>query len=141
MRRQPKTTIERVRPDDGELVPRKKSSQIRNVSSSWMRRWSLWLPAIVLFAAVTVQGVNVFREVPKPRALHLERMVPVSAQDWTGRDLPLGPNEFASKAAEKILNYDEVVYREFRRGDVFHHLRCLLGRWQDADQVCRRSYA
>jgi hypothetical protein len=74
---------------------------------------------MVLLAAVTVQGVDVFRDVPKPRGLHLARTIPSSVPGWTGRDLPLGANEFASREAGKILNYDEVVYREFRRGEVF----------------------
>jgi len=82
-------------------------------------RWSLLLPALVLLAAVTVQGVDVFREVPKSRGLHLARTIPESVPGWTGRVLPLGANEFTSKEAEKILNYDEVVYREYRQGDVF----------------------
>jgi len=83
------------------------------------RRWSLVVPAFVFLAAVTVQGVDVFREVPKPRGLHLAQAIPVSVPGWTERDLPLGANEFASKAAERILNYDEAVYREFRQGSVF----------------------
>ena len=91
---------------------------LKNSKPVWWR-WSLVLPAFVLLAAVTVQGVDVFREVPKPRALHLAQTIPASVPGWSGRDLPLGANEFTSKTAEKILNYDEVVYREFRRGDLF----------------------
>ena len=87
---------------------------VRNCTPLW-RRWSLWLPVMVLLAAVSVQAVDVFRQVPKPRASHLAQTVPASTLGWTGRDLPLGANEFASKAAEKTLNYDDVVYREFRR--------------------------
>jgi len=88
-------------------------------SLSLWRRWTLWIPAVVLVAAVSVQAVDVFREVPKPRALHLAQAVPASATGWTGRELPLGANEFAAKAAEKTLNYDEMAYREYRRGGTF----------------------
>jgi hypothetical protein len=35
--------------------------------------------------------------------------------DWTDRDVPLGANEFLVGEAEKILNYDEVLNREYAR--------------------------
>ena len=65
-----------------------------------------------------MQGVDIFREKPKPRAPHLVRTIPASLQGWSVRELSLGANEFVSKEAEKILNFDEVVNREFRRGGV-----------------------
>ena len=87
------------------------------VFQSW--RWSLVLPVLVLFVSVTVQGVNIFHDVPKPRGAHLGKIVPASLPGWSSRDLPLGENEFVTKQAEKILNLDEVMYREFRRGDAY----------------------
>ena len=35
---------------------------------------------------------------------------------WASRDLPLGPSEFLSSEVEKVLNYDEVINREYQRG-------------------------
>jgi hypothetical protein len=45
--------------------------------------------------------------------MHLAQAVPASVPGWNSHDLPLGANEFLSGEAEKILNYDDVVYREF----------------------------
>lgn len=79
------------------------------------RPWSLIIPAAVLGAAVAFQGVNVFRETPKPRAPHLMQAVPKELPGWSGRDVQLGANEFISNEVEKVLNYDEVLYREYGR--------------------------
>ena len=80
------------------------------------KRWSLLLPALVLVVAVAMQGVQVFRETPKPRGPHLARAVPLELAGWTGRVLPLGASEFISGEVEKVLNYDEVLYHEYSRG-------------------------
>ncbi|MCH8475778.1 MAG: hypothetical protein LAT55_11195 [Opitutales bacterium] len=49
---------------------------------------------------------------------HLDDYIPTEVQGWEARDLPLGPNEFASDRAERILKFDEFLYREFTRGDI-----------------------
>jgi hypothetical protein len=85
--------------------------------SGW--RWSLVFPGFVLIASVALQGMSFFHEPPRSRDAHLEQSVPFSIPGWSGRDLPVGANEFISKVAEKTLNYDEVVYREYRRGSMF----------------------
>ena len=85
------------------------------VPRSLWRRWSLVGPAVVLVAAVAVQGLSGFRETPRTRELHLARRVPSAIPGWQGRDVPLGPNEFVANAATKILNYDDYVNREFVR--------------------------
>ena len=79
------------------------------------RPWSLILSGLALAAAVAVQGVNLFRETPKPRDPHLNQSVPLDLPGWSGRDVPLGANEFLSNEAEKVLNYDDVLYREYAR--------------------------
>lgn len=89
---------------------------MKSPAKSGWRRWSLMIPALVLVAAVAVQGMHVFREVPRARGPHLTQAVPASVAGWSSRDLPLGPNEFLSSEAEKILNYDEVLNREYSRG-------------------------
>jgi hypothetical protein len=78
-------------------------------------RWSLVLPGSALMAAVALQGMNLFRETPQARGPHLGQSVPLAVTGWSGRDVPLGANEFLATAAEKVLNYDEIVYREYRR--------------------------
>lgn len=86
---------------------------------NWMWRWSLVIPGFALVAAVALQGMDVFHEKPQSRPSHLSQSVPLTIAGWSERDLPLGANEFVSKAAEKTLNYDEVVYREYRRDGVY----------------------
>ena len=80
---------------------------------SFWRWWPVGLPGTVLAIGIGIQGVPVFRETPHPRAMHLAQAVPASVPGWNSHDLPLGANEFLSGEAEKILNYDDVVYREF----------------------------
>jgi hypothetical protein len=92
---------------------------MKEVKNRLKWRWSLVIPGLVLVTAVALQGMSVFREAPRVRGLHLTQSVPFAIQDWNGRDLPLGANEFVSKVAEKTLNYDEVIYREYRRADAF----------------------
>jgi len=77
-------------------------------------RISLVVPAVALVGAVALQGTHLFREVPKPRDLRLDEAVPIRLEGWDGHDVPLGANEFQSNAVEKVLNYDQVIYREYR---------------------------
>ena len=84
-------------------------------TSVWWKRGSLMLPALVLVFGVAMQGVQIFRETPKPRGPHLTRAVPLDLPGWSGREVPLGPSEFISSEVEKVLNYDEVLYREYSR--------------------------
>lgn len=75
--------------------------------------WSVVVPALVLLAAIAVQGLHIFREVHHGIAPHLARDLPINPAGWTGADKPLGANEFLSDTAEKVLNYDDVVYRAY----------------------------
>jgi hypothetical protein len=81
----------------------------------WWRHGSLLLPAVTLLAALSVQGAHYFREVPQARGPHLADAIPSALPGWVGRDVPLGPNEFVAGEVEKVLNYDEVINREFSR--------------------------
>ena len=80
------------------------------------RPWSLLLPACVLVGALALQGAHLFRETARPRGPHLGQSVPMDLPGWSGREVPLGANEFLSSEVEKVLNYDEVVSREYSRG-------------------------
>jgi hypothetical protein len=81
---------------------------------------SLILPALVLSVAVALQGTHLFRETPRPRDIHLSQAVPSTLPGWEGHDVPLGPNEFVAGEVEKVLNYDQVLYREYRHnGETF----------------------
>lgn len=85
-------------------------------SKRWWLRWSLLVPAFVLSGAVAMQAMGGMREVAKPRGPHLAQAVPVELSGWVAKDVPLGANEFMNNEVEKILNYDEFVNREYRRG-------------------------
>ena len=82
--------------------------------SRW--RWSLLGPALVLVAAVAMQGRQAWRAVPGGREPHLANVIPRVVENWQSREVALGANEFLANEVEKVLNYDEVVSREYRRG-------------------------
>ncbi len=71
------------------------------------------LPAGVLLAAIGLQGINVFRQVHESVPPHLEKAIPRDIVGWTSQDVPLGANEYLSDNVEKVLNYDEVIYRRY----------------------------
>ncbi len=85
---------------------------------SWWRHWSLLFPLCILCGAAALQGLSLFREVPQPKAPHLDRMVPASVPGWRVRNVPLGPNESVQSAVRRTLNYDDVVYRDYSRRGV-----------------------
>lgn len=84
------------------------------------RKRSWWgpviVPAIAVSVAIAMQGALVFRETPKPREPHLALAIPATVEGWSAREVPLGPTEFIANEVEKVLNYDEVLNREFFRG-------------------------
>jgi hypothetical protein len=86
------------------------------VAQPLWRRWSLTLPALVLVAAVAMQGMQFVRTQPPPRGPHLARAIPAGLPGWENREVPLGSSEFLANEVEKVLNYDEVINREFSRG-------------------------
>jgi len=83
---------------------------------SGLRRWSLVIPGFVLALSVGIQGIHLFTETPRPRGPHLARSIPATVDGWSSREVPLGTSEFLAGEAEKVLNYDEVLNREFNRG-------------------------
>jgi len=82
---------------------------------SEFRRWSLLLPMGAVALAAAAQGWHVFSEVPRSRGPHLAQAVPADPPGWTVREIPLGPTEFIASEAGKILNFDEVLNREYSR--------------------------
>lgn len=82
------------------------------------KRPAILVALLVLVAAVAVQFPTFMRDVPRPRPAHLGNYVPQTLDGWRSRELPLGPNEFLEGQVEKILNFDEAVYREYTRGSV-----------------------
>ena len=82
------------------------------------KRPAMFIPLLVLVAAAAAQFITVTRDVPDPRPAHLNQFVADAPDGWRAREVPLGPDEFVEEQVEKILNFDEVVHREFSRGTV-----------------------
>jgi len=72
----------------------------------------------VLAFAVGIQFVDPIREEAAPRPPHLSALFPEVLPGWQVRDLPLGATEYQSEVVSRVLNYDDVLYREYRRGEV-----------------------
>lgn len=88
--------------------------------SSWRRLPAFWyalLPALTIAAACVMQGWPSLHSPPPPRLPHLDRLIPATLTGWEVRDVPLGPSEFLAAEVGRILNFDEAVYREYRRGN------------------------
>ena len=85
-------------------------------------RAGLIVAILVLLGALALQLIPI-RDVKEgdqsgeARPVELAQRIPSELPGWTGRDEPLGPNEVARAAVERVLNYDDHVYRVFRRGD------------------------
>ena len=80
------------------------------------RSRSLVVSIFVLVGAVALQAVGGARSVGVLRPPHLAQHLSEEPTGWRGYDVPLGANEFIQNEVEKILNYDDVVNREYRRG-------------------------
>jgi hypothetical protein len=85
-------------------------------------RAALIIAILVLLGAIVLQLVPV-RDVSEgdrasdARPVGLAQRIPRELPGWVGGDAPLGANEVASTAVQRTLNYDDYIYRVFRRGD------------------------
>lgn len=88
-----------------------------------MKSWPMAVCVLVLMAAATLQFARV-RDVKDGdqstarRPIQLGQRIPAELPGWTGRDEPLGSTENIRDAVERTLNFDDYVYRVFRRGDI-----------------------
>lgn len=75
---------------------------------------------VVLLAGVVLQWLKV-RNIKEgdrqaeARPVKLVERVPRALVGWSVRDEPLGPNEVTRTAVEKVLNYDDYVFRVFEK--------------------------
>ncbi|MDP3071634.1 MAG: exosortase-associated EpsI family protein [Opitutaceae bacterium] len=83
----------------------------------------LMLAAVVLLTALALQFIR-FRDMTEgeravaARPIDLKNQIPAQLAGWVVSDEPLGPNEAVRGAIERTLNYDDYVYRLYRRGGV-----------------------
>lgn len=84
--------------------------------------FTLVITLVLLLAAAALQfarvrDVNEGDQSSERRPVALATRIPSSLPGWVGRDEPLGANEVISTAVERTLNYDDYVFRVFRRGE------------------------
>jgi len=81
--------------------------------------WAPWVLLASLGLIVTAAWLMQF--LPNPNTASIKRDLPLADYfpyalgGWTGEDRPLGETESVSSAAEKILGYDEVFQRTYRK--------------------------
>lgn len=81
------------------------------------------MAVVVLLLAIGLQFVRVRsmtegERTQSARPVDLKNQIPAQLAGWTVRDEPLGPNESVRSAVERTLNYDDCVYRLYRRNGV-----------------------
>lgn len=79
--------------------------------------------AVLLLGAVALQfarwrNAQAGDIVTELRPLGLARRIPAEIDGWIVRDDPLGPTEFLQTAVEKTLNFDDVINRTYRKGNL-----------------------
>lgn len=88
---------------------------------SKFRLFGLVFAGLLLVGAITMQ----FARVPDVKdgikgggqaSGDLIKLLPETTGGWLGREEPLGPSEFVSGAAARILNFDDYAYRIYRKG-------------------------
>jgi hypothetical protein len=77
---------------------------------------ALVLVLACLLQTVTMRNVQRGDVTSATRPIGLATKVPQVLEGWTVADEPLGPTEGTSTAAERTLNYDDMVNRRYRRG-------------------------
>lgn len=76
------------------------------------------LAGLILLVAVLLQVVAGLKPVPEGSLdAPLEEKIPASLSGWAVRDLDLGPTESVTERSFQLLNLDDFVHREYRRGD------------------------
>lgn len=87
----------------------------------------LSLVAVSLVLAVGFQFIGKEEEEHVSRGNHLDDFIRNEIPGWTARDLPVGETEFVATAVERILRYDDVLYRSFEREGV--NLAIFVSYW------------
>lgn len=75
------------------------------------------LGALALLLMVGFQVALAPSAPPAPRPPHLANLIPAEVTGYTSRSMELGATESVQGAVERILNYDDVFFREYQHGD------------------------
>lgn len=69
----------------------------------------------VILQWLKVRDIKEGDRLSEARPVRLVERVPRTLAGWSARDEPLGPNEVTRTAVEKVLNYDDYVFRLFEK--------------------------
>jgi hypothetical protein len=74
--------------------------------------------ALILSLAVGLQVVGVVRREPEPVRPLLAEILPAHLNTWRVTDEPIAESAEMKKAVGELLNFDEAIYRTYRRGSL-----------------------
>lgn len=86
--------------------------------------------SIILLCIIVFVPTQSFtkREASASKGEHLKDLLLTIPEGWTATKTPLGPTEASSNQVERILNYDDVFYYRFTKGDLtFSLYACYWG--------------
>lgn len=73
----------------------------------------MMVAAGLLACAVLAQTLHYKPTASAGKGVHLHQLLPENLPGWSSRSMPLGATEAVEKDVIKILNFDDVYYREF----------------------------
>jgi EpsI family protein len=72
---------------------------------------------LLLIFAVAGQVIGEFHSTPAVERMDFERFLPPVLEGWRVRDLPLAQTPELQRHTEKVLRFDQALYRIYERGD------------------------
>lgn len=86
---------------------------------TWIKRWGLPVSALlVLLGAVSLQLAANLKPVPEGTLEQpLKEAITSDLPGWEVTDMDLGPTESVTQRSYDLLNLDDFVHRQYRRGD------------------------
>lgn len=75
-----------------------------------------WICFFVFIAGLGLVGGMKFLKKAESRHADLLSKLPIAPTGWEVRDMPIATSDEMKRAVSEMLNYDEAVYREYRKG-------------------------
>jgi hypothetical protein len=75
-----------------------------------------WIALVVLIGGVGISVGMKHRQSGAAPYAHLLSTLPTAPAGWEVKDMPIATSVEMQKAVNEMLNYDEAVYREYRKG-------------------------
>ncbi len=83
---------------------------------SFKRFFNFWVLFFVFFVGLGLVGGMKFLRKTQVRHSDLISKLPVAPAGWEVRDMPIATSGEMKRAVAEMLNYDDAVYREYRKG-------------------------